>query len=38
MPRDPRKDIDFSAHNALEDCRVQSICVQKTMKHLGVTY
>ena len=37
MPRDPRKDIEFSAHNALEDCRVQSICVQKTLKHLGIT-
>ena len=37
MPRDPRKDIEFAAHNALEDCRIQSICVQKTLKHLGIT-
>lgn len=37
MPRDPRKDIEFAAHNALEDCRIQSICVQKTLRHLGIT-
>ena len=37
MPRDPRKDISFSAHNALEDCRIQSICVQKSLRNLGVT-
>tara|TARA_A200000159_G_scaffold157083_1_gene172737 strand:- start:534 stop:1070 length:537 start_codon:yes stop_codon:yes gene_type:complete len=37
MPRDPRKDISFAAHNALEDCRIQSICVQKSLRNLGVT-
>ena len=37
MPRDPRKGIAFAAHNALEDCRIQSICVQKSLRNLGVT-
>ena len=37
MPRDPRKDISFAAHNALEDCRIQSICVQKSLRNLGIT-
>ena len=37
MPVDPRKAINFAAHNALEDCRIQSICVQKTLRHLGIT-
>lgn len=37
MPKDPRKAIDFAAHNALEDCKVQAICVQKTIQELGLT-
>ena len=34
MPKDPRKEIDFDAHNALEDCKVQARCVQKTLQKL----
>jgi len=37
MPKDPRKEFDFAAHNALEDCKVQAICVQHTIKELGLT-
>lgn len=37
MPKDPRKEINFSAHNALEDCKVQAMCVQQTIKELGLT-
>ena len=37
MPTDPRKAIDFAAHNALEDCKVQALCVQQTVKQLGLT-
>ena len=37
MPKDPRKAIDFAAHNALEDCKVQALCVQQTIKELGLT-
>ena len=37
MPKDPRKAIDFAAHNALEDCKVQALCVQQTIKDLGLT-
>jgi hypothetical protein len=29
MPEDPRKKFKFAAHNALEDCRVQSMCIKK---------
>lgn len=36
MPRDPRKDIDFAAHNALEDCKVQAKCVQQVFKHFNI--
>lgn len=35
MPRDPRKDMDFDAHNALEDCKVQAIALQKAFNHFG---
>ena len=35
MPTDPRKAINFAAHNALEDCKVQALCVQQTIKQLG---
>lgn len=34
MPTDPRKEIEFDAHNALEDCKVQARCVQKTLQQL----
>ena len=34
MPVDPRKAIDFAAHNALEDCKVQALCVQQTLQKL----
>jgi hypothetical protein len=37
MPTDPRKEIKFAAHNALEDCKVQALCVQQTVKKLGLT-
>ena len=36
MPTDPRKEIKFQAHNALEDCKVQALCVQQTVKKLGL--
>jgi hypothetical protein len=36
MDKDPRKDIDFAAHNALADAIVQSLCIQKVYKKLGV--
>ena len=36
MPKDPRKEITFEAHNALEDCKVQAQCVQKSIQHLGL--
>ena len=35
-PKDPRKEIDFAAHNALADAIVQSLCIQKVYKSLGV--
>jgi hypothetical protein len=35
MPRDPRKEIKFAAHNALEDCRAQAKALQMTFKHFG---
>ena len=34
MPSDPRKEIEFDAHNALEDCKVQALCVQKSIGKL----
>lgn len=34
MPKDPRKAINFAAHNALEDCKVQALCVQQTLQKL----
>ena len=36
MPKDPRKEIKFNAHNALEDCKVQALCVQQTISKLGL--
>lgn len=36
MPADPRKSINFDAHNALEDAVVQSICVQKAYSHFNI--
>jgi len=36
MPRDPRKDMDFDAHNALADAIAQSICVQKSYEHFKI--
>jgi exodeoxyribonuclease VIII len=36
MPQDPRKKIEFKAHNALEDCRIQALCVQQCIKELGL--
>lgn len=37
MPKDPRKEINFAAHNALEDCKVQALCVQQTLQQLELT-
>jgi len=37
MPRDPRKDNNFAAHNALEDCKAQVDALRKTFKHFGMT-
>jgi hypothetical protein len=36
MPKDPRKEMNFAAHNALADAIVQSLCIQKVYKELGV--
>lgn len=36
LPKDPRKDIQMSLHNALADCYFQSKSVQKAYKHFGV--
>lgn len=36
MPNDPRKAIEFKAHNALEDCKVQALCVQQCIQQLGL--
>ncbi len=36
MDKDPRKEIDFAAHNALADAIVQSLCIQKVYKSLGI--
>ena len=36
MPKDPRKEIDFAAHNALADAIVQSLCIQKVYKKLDI--
>lgn len=36
MDKDPRKEIDFAAHNALEDAIVQSLCIQKVYKKLDI--
>ena len=37
MPKDPRKEMNFSAHNALADAIVQSLCIQKVYKTLGLS-
>jgi positive regulator of sigma E activity len=37
MPSDPRKELKFDAHNALEDCKAQAICVQQSLQKLGLT-
>lgn len=37
LPKDPRKEIQQEAHNALADCYYQAISVQKAYKELGVT-
>jgi DNA polymerase III epsilon subunit-like protein len=37
MPTDPRKEIEFEAHNALEDAKVQALCVQRTLQQLTLT-
>jgi hypothetical protein len=37
MARDPRKDITFVAHHALEDCKVQVTALRQTLSHFGMT-
>ena len=37
MPKDPRKEMNFAAHNALADAIVQSLCIQKVYKELGLS-
>jgi len=37
MPRDPRKDSKFAAHNALEDSKQQVYALRKTFEHFGMT-
>ena len=36
LPKDPRKSKTFDAHNALEDARIQAICVQEAIAELGL--
>lgn len=36
MPRDPRKDIEFAAHNALEDCKGQVYALRKAFEHFDM--
>jgi len=36
MDKDPRKEINFAAHNALADAIVQSLCIQKVYKKLDI--
>ena len=36
MDGDPRKEINFAAHNALADAIVQSLCIQKVYKKLNL--
>lgn len=37
MPEDPRKKYKFAAHNALEDCRIQSKCIQEVYSEFQLT-
>jgi hypothetical protein len=37
MPIDPRKEVKFAAHNALEDAKAQVLALRKTFKHFGMT-
>lgn len=37
MPKDPRKELNFDAHDALEDCKAQAKCVQYSLRQLGLT-
>ena len=37
MQEDPRKKYKFAAHNALEDCRIQSKCIQEVYAELQLT-
>ena len=37
MPRDPRKDIAFAAHNALEDSKAQVEALRVSFAHFGMT-
>ena len=36
LPKDPRKSKTFDAHNALEDARIQAVCVQEAIAELGL--
>jgi len=36
MPRDPRKDMNFAAHNALEDCKAQVFALRKTFEYFNM--
>jgi hypothetical protein len=36
LPKDPRKDFSFDAHNALEDARTQARCVQIAYRQLHI--
>jgi len=36
MDKDPRKEMNFAAHNALADAIVQSLCIQKVYKKLNL--
>jgi hypothetical protein len=36
LPKDPRKTKTFEAHNALEDAKIQALCVQEAIQYLNL--
>lgn len=36
MPSDPRKELDFVAHDAVADCKAQVYALRKSFKHFGM--
>jgi hypothetical protein len=36
MPTDPRKSLNFAAHDAVEDCKAQVYALRKAFEHFGM--